>query len=106
MQATNVFSARGPTLHVTPVRLEIPGRTVVAQSGLEDADKPLPQSRIFNRYDGLNPVGEVAPPPVCAANKHLGCAVIMEVVDAVVLQKPAKDAYHSDGLTVAFKSRS
>src|SRR5271157_106070 len=95
----------GPALDVSPVRLHVPGLTLIAETDLEDLPEAFFQGTRLDGSDGLDPAREVAVHPVGRTDEKLAVERVFrtagEVKDSRVLEEPSDDRDDSDILGVS-----
>src|SRR5215217_4321262 len=77
---------------------QLPGLDVVGQHDVQDLLEPAGQVGVGDRGDHLDPQVEVAGHQVGRADVVLAAAAVGEGPDAAVLQEPANDGPHPDGV--------
>src|SRR2546423_160187 len=91
------FIRRGDDRRIKPFRGKLTRIDVVAQISLKHfIPQVRAQFRIVNRTNNLDAAIEVAHHPVCAAYVNLFVAVVGEIDDPAVFEKPANDAANAN----------
>src|ERR1700680_2062234 len=85
--------------------MEIPRLSVVGEASFQQRPHARMQKAIFNWSDNLHAPIEVAGHPVGGSEVDLFVAVVPEIEDAGVLEKPPNDAYNSDSIADSGNSR-
>ena len=106
LEITLWFSIRAVPEPVISLRVQVPGQPVVVQGIVENRDQLLPQFWLVYWSDQLDAILQIPVSPIGAADKNLGPAIIVEIVDPVVLKEPAEDADDADIIAVSLKTRS
>src|SRR5690606_38454925 len=100
-----LFLGSGHALHVVAVGMEVPGEPLVVQVEMQQANEALLERRVLYAHDRLDALLQVAPLPVRTADVDERVALVVEVVDAAVLQETVEDADDADVLAVALQPR-
>ena len=68
MKVSCLFTVFGTALHVVAFGVQVPGQAIVVERIFKNLDEAFLQGRLINGGNQFNPVIQVAPAPVGAAN--------------------------------------